>query len=860
MFKGLLGRLRARKDAERNSLLDALKIRYHAFRILLGNNERALDILANVEAAFHSGADKMVLAGLIEDLEDVTFELVDGLSRLRDDAGRRLYSRHLRIEEALRAALDGMEDDPPAPFCRALESLGPEEEGLAGGKAAGLLRLMKNGFPTPPGFVITVRACREFLAMTGLEEEIRQALRGVGAQSGAQELAQAAKTVRERILAAKAPAAFLDGLEAEASRLTGVWRRFKEGAPRFAVRSSALTEDAAEHSFAGQYVTRLNVPPDALPEAFRETLAGAFSERALAYRLGMGLPAAVFDMAMLVQPMIEAQAAGVLFTLDPVRPESGRMLVSAALGLGVTVVDGDAPTDMFRPLRTDLTDVETRLADKTVLAAPAPEGGLVRQAPADGQRSAPAIEAATLNRLARLGLAAEALAGAPQDMEWAVTRDGELFILQSRPARLSAARKPGFSLPRARIILRGAAGASPGRCLGRARLYRDAGALDAELDEPVIAFLPASLPDAAKVLPRWQGLAVDQGSPADHLSTVARELGRPMLTRTGSGTTLVAEGSLTVLDAEAGAVYAAPPEIGGLRDLLTPPGRDDAPKIRRPLTPLRERLRDLTVPLNLTDAYGPAFSISECRSLHDVIRYSHEMAVMAMFDAGDETLEGSFSLVRRLEGEIPLQIMVIDLGGGLVQDAPSPVIGIEHVVCAPLRALWRGALTPGLRWSAPPPNPNISGLFSKGLLDGRGPRPLGLPNYALAARDYVNVNARVEFHFAMIDAVCGPKARGNHVRFRFKGGGTEIVQRERRAQCVALILQEGGFFTDRRGDLVSASLSGATPESAEGALALLGKTLGFTRLLDASMRDENAPKRAAQAFFDGDYALASFKE
>lgn len=855
MFKRFFENLRARKKAERALILDDLKIRYHTFRILLANNERALDILAAVEAAFNSGAGKSALASLIEDLEDVTFELVDGLSRLRDDGRRGLYARHLRIEESLRNAMDAMEDDAPAPFCRPLASLGAEGAGLSGGKAAGIHRLMRNGFPTPDGFVVTVQACRKLLRLTGLEEKVRVLLRGMDAGSDPLALRQAAQDIEELIMAAPLPPEFSRDLAAQAGRL----RKNGADSAAFAVRSSALTEDAAEHSFAGQFVTELNIPASGLETAFRKVLAGAFSERALAYRLGAGLPAAVFDMAALVQLMVPARAAGVLFTLDPVAPESGRMFISAGLGLGVTVVDGEAPTDIFRPLRDDLGDVESSVAEKTILAVPAPDGGLTRRAPFEEERLAPVLDAPTLCRLSRLGLAAEALAGSPQDVEWAVTADGRIELLQSRPVRLSSSRRAGFSPPRPEILLRGAATASPGRCLGRVKVFRDAADLTADVTEPVIALLPVSLPDAAKILPRWQGLAVDLGNPADHLSIVARELGRPMLTRTGRGTEAIAEESLAVLDADAGAIYAAPLQIGDLRDILSPPERDRDQKASQPLSPARQEVHDLTIPLNLTDAYGPAFSIQECRSLHDVIRYGHEMAVLAMFSAGDEVLEESFSQVRRLEGDLPFQVMVIDLGGGLTPDAPGPAIGIEHVACAPLRALWQGALTPGLRWSVPPPNPNLSGLFSRGLTDNRSARPIGQPNYALAARDYVNVNARVEFHFAMIDAVCGPKSRGNHVRFRFKGGGTEALQRDRRAECVALILRDGGFFTDRRGDLVSASISDVAPETAEAALGLLGRILGFTRLLDASMTTEDAPHRAAAAFFAGDYALDSFE-
>jgi pyruvate,water dikinase len=201
--------------------------------------------------------------------------------------------------------------------------------------------------------------------------------------------------------------------------------------------------------------------------------------------------------------------------------------------------------------------------------------------------------------------------------------------------------------------------------------------------------------------------------------------------------------------------------------------------------------------------------------------------------------------------------MVIDLGGGLREDAAGRFIKAEDVASLPLAALWRGLSTPGLRFG-PPPGADPRGVMTRGLTDGRGRRPVGQPNYALAARDYVNVNARVEFHFAMIDAVCGPRTRGNYVRMRFKGGGASTAQRQRRALCLERILETGGFFVSRQGDLVSASLTDAPTRATTEALDLLGRLLGFTRLLDAAMNDDEAPYRAAEAFFAGDYALSQF--
>ncbi|EHJ48762.1 Pyruvate, water dikinase [Solidesulfovibrio carbinoliphilus subsp. oakridgensis] len=840
----MIGRLwkawRDRREARNRAALDALKVRYHTFRILLANNERALERLAGVEAALASGAPGGELAGLVEDLQAVTFELVDGVSRLAGQGANALYARQLRLEEALRAALEAVEDTGRGPSCLPLAR--PLDAREVGGKAAGLSELRRNGFPVPDGFAVTVTACRAFLRETGLDARLRQAL---GRDGGNDALA----AVRADILATPLPGWLAGDLRAAAGRLAPA---------ALAARSSALSEDLAEHSFAGQFETVLHLSPDTLGQGFLTVMAGAFSERAVAYRREAGLPPAVLDMAVCVQAMVPAVGAGVVFTSDPVRPETGRMLVSAVPGLGVLAVDGAAPADIIRIRRDDPTDMDLRLAKKTLRAVPDPAGGVRREAVPPGEADRPVLSPAVLTRLVRLALAAESLAGTPRDLEYAVDVTDRVWLLQSRPARVAhGSRRQTAPDP----YYQGGMTASPGRCLGVLRHMATEADLAAATNGPagpVIAVLPTAAPEAARFLPGWQGLVVAGGNPADHLSTVARETGRPLLTRAAGAVEALPDGAAAVLDAGRCLVTPAHPAIGDLGELLASPAADAGKPAPAPLSPARARIHDLTLPLTLTDAYGPTFAAIECRTLHDIIRFAHETAILALFEAGDEVLEESFSQVRILRGGVPFEVMVIDLGGGLREEAAGRFIGPSDVASIPLAALWQGLATPGLRFGAPPPGSDIRGVMAKGATDGRSRRPVGEPNYALAARDYVNVNARVEFHFAMIDAVCGPRAGGNYVRLRFKGGGAATPLRHRRASCLEEILQAGGFFVNRQGDLVTAHLLDASREATEKGLVLLGRLLGFTRLLDAAMTDDAAPRRAAAAFLAGDYGLATF--
>ena len=847
----MIGRLwrafRSRRETRAKASLDALKVRYHTFRVLLANNERALDRLAAFETALAAGAPAEALAADVENLLAVAFEMVDGAVRLDVPEGGALYDRQLRLEEALRTAVENLDDVGRGPSCLPLAA--PLAAADVGGKAAGLSQLTRNGFPVPDGFAVTVRACRDFLRETGLEDAIRRRLGQ--APAGEAALAETCAAVRRDILSSGLP----DWLRADLRKAARSLARDGQPAPALAARSSALTEDRPEHSFAGQFVSELNLSADTLEQGFLAVMAGAFTEQAAVYRREAGLPPAALDMAVLVQVMVPAVAAGVVFTIDPVHPETERMLVSAVPGLGVLAVSGAAPVDVYRIDRTDPGDVIAHVARKTRRAVAAPGGGLRREPVPRDQKHVPVLGDAVLSRLARLCLAAEALAGTWSDLEFALDGDGALWLLQCRPARIMWGGKRPPAPPKE--FYRGGMAATPGRCLGRALHVDDAADLGQAPDGPVVAVLPTAAPEAARGLALWQGAVVAGGNPADHLSTVARETGRPMLTRAAGAVEAIPAGALIVLDADAGRVTAAPAAIGDVAELLRPPVRL-APACAAPcLSPARLRLHELLAPLTLTGAYGPTFSVLECRTLHDIIRFTHEVAVMALFSAGDALLSQSLDQVRILRGDGPFEVMVIDLGGGLRDDAPERHIRPESVASIPLAALWRGLSAPGQR-AAPLPGADASGVFGRGLTDARSRRPVGEPNYALAARDYVNVNARVEFHFAMIDAVCGPRARGNHVRLRFKGGGASPEKRRRRARCLERILKSAGFFVSRGDDLLSASLADAPEAATAESLVLLGRLLGFARLLDAAMTDDDAPDRAADAFLAGDAALAAF--
>ncbi|EKO39815.1 MAG: phosphoenolpyruvate synthase/pyruvate phosphate dikinase [Solidesulfovibrio magneticus str. Maddingley MBC34] len=850
----LTGPWRRRRERRNAAALGWIKARYHIFRVLLAHNERALELLAAADRLLGDN-EPARLGQTVRELREIVLELADGLNRLTGNGHDGLYPRLAALEARLETALERL-GRTPRRLWLPLADITPDQREQAGGKAQPLGTLLRAGLPVPDGVSLTRRACREYLRQAGLEDRLKAILRQAAARDA--DHAALAETA-QAMIAASTPSPAL------ARELRAAWDFLADGGPlAVSVRSSASSEDGVEHSFAGQYSSVLGVRSfEGFVQAFITVLASAFSARALAYRARAGLARESVDMAVLVQKMVAARAAGVLYSVDPMAPENGRMLLTAVPGLGSLAVSGRAPADVFRPGRgreaEDVAAAPAEIAAKTVREVLAKDGGTRLESVPEAERLVPLLVPDEIAALRDHALRIEALAGCPQDIEWAIDQEGQMYILQARPAKLARPLPPeppsaGAGGVPGQVLLAGGAGVSPGKAAGRLCVARSRQELAAAAaaPRPVVLALHQSLVDAASLVPETAALLVDMGNPLDHLASVARELGIPMIIGLGAATTALSPGDWVLADADRGLVRAADPLVW--RDAPKPsprraPGGDDA----------AAAVRELLLPLNLTDAYGPTFSILECRSLHDLVRYTHEKAVIALFEAGDAIAEETFSLVRRLRDDQGLSFLIIDLGGG-VAPGSGGVIGQEAVLCEPLLALLEGMATPNLRWGKAPPLGSVAGLVSRSMLDARGERPVGNPNYALAARDYLNINARVDYHFAMIDAVCGANPRENSLRFRFKGGGTARIQRERRAVFVETVMREEEFFTTRQGDMVTAVLAEGSRDLIRDKLVMLGRFLGFSRLLDAMMLDDAMPGRLARAFLAGDYALAALDQ
>jgi pyruvate,water dikinase len=190
-----------------------------------------------------------------------------------------------------------------------------------------------------------------------------------------------------------------------------------------------------------------------------------------------------------------------------------------------------------------------------------------------------------------------------------------------------------------------------------------------------------------------------------------------------------------------------------------------------------------------------------CQSLHDVIRFAHEMAIQAMFDIGDRLLDSPIGGVKRLDCAAPVYLHVVDLGGGLAPEAASkPEVTPPEVVSIPFRGLWRGLGDPDFE---PGHREGPGGSFGAVLattMAATGARELGAPNYACITDSYLNLNSRQAYHFAIVDSFLSANQNNNHVSMRLKGGGAPPWQRNLRAEFVAEVLRRHHFTAHVTGD------------------------------------------------------------
>jgi pyruvate,water dikinase len=304
-----------------------------------------------------------------------------------------------------------------------------------GGKGGSLGELTQAGIDVPRGFVVRTGAFEEFLAQTERATAIRsrvEQLRSDDMPAIAAASAQLQDVLRQTPL----PQAVSVALTQAHAALCA-----DDNSTPLAVRSSATTEDAEDASFAGLQDTLLWVRGvDSVAAALRDCWASLYSVPSITYRRKHGLPEDGVAMAVVVQCMVDARTAGVMFTRSPTTGDRSVIAIEGAWGLGSAVVSGEVTPDRFviGKITGDISVREIR--DKHIMHVPVASGGTAEVETPAQRRSEPCLSDAEIAQLRTMGRRIEKHYGRPQDIEWAFDQQGRMLILQSRPETVWAMR------------------------------------------------------------------------------------------------------------------------------------------------------------------------------------------------------------------------------------------------------------------------------------------------------------------------------------------------------------------------------------------------------------------------------------
>lgn len=856
----LLRFFRPHRRLNRDEAMAAFSRRYASFKELLQANADLADILAALTQAQQGERTLETREVRKEARRAVLFcermaENLNAMSRNRyAELVRVSTALGDRIERELRSHTRGDLRSVTVPLSEVDASMAY----IVGGKNANLGEL-KNmlGLPVPRGFAVTIKATSIFLLRNGdLFGRIYEALRRADAEHPAT-IRTAAREAERLIMAAPVPQPLADAMFAAWDDAFGQDREQAVAA----LRSSAVAEDGVQ-SFAGQYHSVLGVMRGDLLEAMKTVIASLFSERALTYRAAHGYALDATGMGLCCLEMVDAKAAGVAFSRHPVDLRSNCVLINSLWGLGEMVADGTGTPDQWLVSRASGKLMQSSIAHKEMRMALRRHGShaesALEEVPED-MRDMPSLSDAQAREVAAMAFTLERHYQYPQDMEWAVDQDDRIILLQTRPMGLGCASQDSTaeecSLPalgHLRPLLFGADIAARGVGCGPVVRVRPNEALT-HFPEGSIMLIEHSSPNVMTALRRASAVVAETGSLTGHLASLCREFDVPALMNAPGAMSLLTEGEVVTVDALLGRVFAG--EVPELMALSL--RRRQPPPVDTPAQALLRRVAPYILPLHLIDPQSELFASANCTSLHDIMRYAHEKSYAEMFLLSDSLSEtGGAGAASRLISSVPLDLYVIDLGGG-IKPPHRPQVTPEDVTSVPFHHVLAGMLNPEVQARGPRPV-NMRGFLSvmgQSMIGGnrQGGERFGDRSYAIVSDRYLNFSSRVGYHYAILDTWCGDTVNKNYIRFEFAGGAAGDVQRSRRARCIGLILAELGFSINVLHDRVRARFQKYPKLELCSRLDQLGRLLIMTRQMDMLMVSEAAVQAFAVNFLNGDY-------
>lgn len=829
------------------------QVRYNAFKLLIAENQEALRIITEIEAAlrgdapFHMSFVRLRCAAVSSSV----LQIIEQLNHIAPNKYTALFTVFEQIREQVDASIHLHRKSRNAPLTLPLAGLNREMSLQTGSKMATLGELGGQlGLTVPEGFVITAEAYLQFMEHNKIQPAIDKLIEA-HPQDDIEGLHSLSNGIRQFIIGCHIPGALKQEIEDR-------YRCLEEthgNDVSVAMRSSALGEDGPDMSFAGQYRTVFDVTGENIFLAYKEVIASKYQIQAMMYRLNLGIRDEDVAMCVGCMPLLDSVAGGVAYTGNPLDLNDKNIIILSVWGHPKPVVDGRTSTDMFVVSRQNPNQfIQREIPQKEYEYVYRRDQGIIpiEMDPTKGARASLSDESAT--KLAQTLLQVEAYFGCAQDVEWIVDTSNRLYILQSRPLKQqqpkqAPATPQNDGATNRPIVLSGGITASPGSASGS--VYIVSTEQDAiHFPDNGILVAAQSLPYWAVLLNRAAAVVTEQGSVAGHLANVAREFGVPAIFGLEGATKKLENGQVITVDADGKMVHA-----GRQTSVLQQPKEKNTGILGSPTYEALRKASDFIVPLRLLDPDSDDFRPQHCSSLHDITRFCHEKSVQEMFETG---IEQRFrkSLSKRLHCDgVPMQFWIIDLEDGL-QATPedSRIVHLENIVSIPMLAIWRGMNA--IPWTGPPPTDAkgfasvLMGSTADPSLNPSLPSVYTTRNYFMVSKYFCSFQSRFGYHYSTVETLVSDRCEENYIRFQFKGGAADLTRRVARAQLITEVLEKMGFRVFANQDSVFARLENYGRSFMESRLEGVGYLSVHTRQLDMVMGSPTAARKFRQKIFE----------
>jgi len=826
----LFSKLLKKKEIKRTVDITEIRKRFDCFLQILEKNNDALKSISDLEEK-SSGEylfDMEFIKKNLDEIDGNIKAIAELLNVLSNNRYSKLNDAYSRIHDEIYNSLPGegkiIEDDAIIPF----EKLDASFARQVGSKCANLGELKNRvGLSVPNGFAISAYGYQLTMDNNQIQEIIHQRLDNLDLNSY-DDLEQTSKEIQEKIKKSQLPDEIKQKIELSAQHLIK-----NENQEFFSVRSSALGEDT-QFSFAGQYSSYLNVRKDQIVDCYREVMASQFSHRAMYYFLGQGLKENELAMSVGCMKMVNAQSAGVIYTVNPIDAHKHVLIINSVWGLGKLVVDGTITPDSFVVDKNSMRIINKDISNKQIQSLIQPDGGVASVAVLEEKQNKPSLSDDQILELAQSAIKIEKHYDEPQDIEWAIDDKGEIYFLQSRPLRTykKVKEKMELDLSNTNVLFQGGVTAANGVGGGKVfHLQQEEDLKNCPDNAVIVSHTP--FPSLVMIMNRVNAIITEVGGVTGHMATVAREFGIPTLMDIDDVFKKIPADIKITLDADNQTIYE-----GIVQELIKERSSDQNIFEDTALFVTLERILKKIVPLHLVSPKSSDFVPDNCRTYHDITRFAHQKALYEMFQVV-EISKSNMAAAPKLLTTIPLPIRLLFIDSEFSHLNLEKEISDDNIPSAPMKAFWEGVRHVG--WPHPPSldMKGFASVLTTSISSGAAERSSFSENsFALLSKEYMNFSIRMGYHYSTIEALCSETPNKNYIRLKFQEGGASLDRRRRRVKLIINILKQIGFENSSKKDFLDSSISHCGKEEILKKLKWLGALSIHTKQLDMTLSND----------------------